>query len=263
MAKVFISHSSKDKAIARRIAEDLRTHGHWVWLDAWRIMVGQCIVREIEKGIEAADFVLLLLSNHAVESQWVNREWKAAYWGEVNDDSIVVLPACIEQCRIPKLLQTKKYAELYESYKRGIGEVLDALAHYETTKLNADFFHAIDRVRMELSNVREDIAVFRHDYWDRFSENVELLASKERLVAQKENTEHYLRKYCLSASQLKKELRFLGFYDGAVTKEDLTDEVIEAVIRFQRNHNLRHVDGVFGPLTYSEMEKVARSMASW
>lgn len=262
MARVFISHSSKDKAIATRIAEDLRAEGHWVWLDAWRIMVGQCIVREIEEGIEAADFVLLLLSNHAVESQWVDREWRAAYWDEVKEDSIVILPACIEQCRIPKLLQTKKYAAIYESYERGLDEVLDAVAHYEATKLNADFFHAVDRVRIELANVPEAFAVHRHDHWDTFSEGVESLFSKERLMVQKRNTEHYLRKYRLSVVQLKKELGFLGVYDGAAVNDELTDDVIEAIIRFQRNHNLRHADGVFGPLTYSEMEKVARSMAS-
>ena len=57
MAHVFISYSSKDKYIAEQLASDLRSYNHCVWLDAWQIKVGQCIVREIEHGIETADFV--------------------------------------------------------------------------------------------------------------------------------------------------------------------------------------------------------------
>jgi hypothetical protein len=107
MARIFISHSSKDQDIAESLANDLRTKGHLIWLDSWRIKVGQCILHEIEQGIEIADFVIVLLSVHAVESSWVDREWKTAYWDEVNNKSIIVLPACIERCKVPKLLQTK------------------------------------------------------------------------------------------------------------------------------------------------------------
>jgi hypothetical protein len=84
---------------------------------------------------------------HAVQSKGVDREWKAAYWDEVNDETVVILPVCIEECKIPKLLQTKKYASFHESYEKGLSEILEALAHYEATKLNADFFHSIDGVR--------------------------------------------------------------------------------------------------------------------
>jgi len=60
---------------------------------------------------------------HAVQSKGVDREWKAAYWDEVNDETVVILPACIEECKIPKLLQTKKYASFHESYEKGLSEI--------------------------------------------------------------------------------------------------------------------------------------------
>lgn len=262
MPRVFISHSSKDKIVAERLAKDLRAHGHWVWLDAWRIKVGQCIMREIEHGLETADFVIVLLSNHAVESQWVDREWKTAYWDELKDNSIVVLPACIEHCHIPKLLQTKKYAAFYDSYTQGLSEIIGALEHYELTKVNENFFHAIDRVRAELANAPEDYAVVQHIHWNSFQDTVDSLAPEERLLVQKENIKHYLDKWHLSVTHLKKELHFLGVYEGELNDE-LTDDVVDAIVRFQRIHNLRHIDGVFGPLTYSEMEKVARSKEAW
>jgi len=65
----------------------------------------------------------------------------------------------------------------------------------------------------------------------------------------------------LTAAQLKSQLRLLGVYGGDVNDE-LTDDVFDAIVQFQRKHNLRHIDGVFGPLTYSEMEKVSRSIVN-
>ena len=127
---------------------------------------------------------------------------------------------------------------------------------------SADFFHAIDRVRAELVNVDNDFAVLRHNHWDDFQETVESLASPHKRFVQKLNTQFYLDEWHLSAAQLKKELNFLGVYTGELDDE-LTDDAFDAIIRFQRNHNLRHIDGVFGPLTYLEMEKVARSITTW
>lgn len=262
MAQIFISHSSKDINVAEQLANDLRKNGHWVWLDSWRIKVGQCIIQEIEQGIESADCVIVLLSIHAVDSKWVDREWKTAYWDEVNNDSIIILPACIEKCKIPKLLQTKKYAAFYKSYDQGLSELLDALYYYEITKLNADFFHAINKVRADLVDVSDDFAVHRHNHWDKFQNTVDSLTEPNKRNVQRLNTQFYLEEWHLSVSQLKKELHFLGVYNGKVD-DMLTDDVLDAIILFQRNHNLRHIDGVFGPLTYSEMEKVAKSITTW
>src|SRR5882672_3864723 len=97
MARLFISHSSLNKEIAGNLARDLRLLGHTVWLDEWNIKVGQCIPTEIEKGLENAQFLILLLSKHAVRSKWVDREWKTAYWDEVRSNSITVLPVLLEE----------------------------------------------------------------------------------------------------------------------------------------------------------------------
>ena len=176
----------------------------------------------------------------------------------MNDESILILPACIEKCNVPKLLQTKKYAAFHKSYEQGLSEILDALSHYEATKLNADFFHAVEGVRAELASVSEIFSALQHEHWDRFEATIGSLSDPEQRQIQRSNTESYLTKWHLSVTQLKNQLRLLGVYDGDVNDE-LADDVFDAIIRFQRKHNLRHIDGVFGPLTYSEMGKVARS----
>jgi hypothetical protein len=134
MASIFISYSSLDKEVARQLASDLTHYGHDVWLDEWRIKVGQCIPTEIEKGIEEADFVILLLSSHAVQSNWVDREWKTAYWDEVNKKPIELLPGLLEKCEIPKLIQTKKYANFSKSYAIGFHELITAIDWYSESR---------------------------------------------------------------------------------------------------------------------------------
>jgi hypothetical protein len=49
---VFLSHSSKDKAIARDVAERLRRDGLRVWFDEWVLRAGDSIPAKIEEGLE-------------------------------------------------------------------------------------------------------------------------------------------------------------------------------------------------------------------
>ncbi|MGD0946970.1 MAG: toll/interleukin-1 receptor domain-containing protein [Candidatus Binatia bacterium] len=49
---VFLSHSAKDKAVVRAIAERLRADGLRVWLDDWEIRPGDSIPAKIEDGLE-------------------------------------------------------------------------------------------------------------------------------------------------------------------------------------------------------------------
>ena len=49
---VFLSHSSKEKAIVRDIAERLKKDGIKVWFDAWEINPGDSIPAKIEEGLE-------------------------------------------------------------------------------------------------------------------------------------------------------------------------------------------------------------------
>lgn len=134
MAKIFISHSSKDKAWARRLSEDLKEIGHEPWLDEWEIKVGECIVTKIDRGIEDSEFVAIILSKHSVESGWVDKEWKAKYWSEIESDRTMVLPLLKENCTIPTLLKTKRYADFRKKYVVAFTHLVEAI-NYKVTNI--------------------------------------------------------------------------------------------------------------------------------
>lgn len=92
MAKIFISHSSKDKEFVRKLSADLANLGHDPWLDEWEIKVGECIVSKIEHGIKESDYVIIVLTENSVNSGWVEREWKTKYWDEINQGKTLILP---------------------------------------------------------------------------------------------------------------------------------------------------------------------------
>lgn len=125
--RVFLSHSSKDKEFVKWIAVDLGNAGHLPWLDEWEIRVGESIPTRVSEGIEQADAVAVVLSNNAVASRWVEREWQAKYWRELSEHRIMVLPILYQDCRIPTLLATKKYADFRSDYRSGLKQLLSAL----------------------------------------------------------------------------------------------------------------------------------------
>jgi len=71
---VFLSHSSKDKAIARAIAERLRADGLRIWLDDWEIRPGDNIPAKIEEGLEHSRVLVLCMSANAFSSDWAQLE---------------------------------------------------------------------------------------------------------------------------------------------------------------------------------------------
>jgi uncharacterized NAD(P)/FAD-binding protein YdhS len=75
---VFLSHSSKDKLVARAIAQQLRDEGLRVWFDEWVIKPGDSIPTKIDEGLESSRVLVLLMSENAFGSDWTNLEVNTA-----------------------------------------------------------------------------------------------------------------------------------------------------------------------------------------
>jgi len=62
---VFLSHSSKDKAVVRPLAERLRADGLKVWFDEWVLKPGNHLQKKIDDGLEESRVLVLCMSEYA------------------------------------------------------------------------------------------------------------------------------------------------------------------------------------------------------
>jgi hypothetical protein len=71
---VFLSHSAKDKAAVRPVAERLKKDGLKVWLDDWKIRPGDNIPSKIKEGLEHSRVLVLCMSANAFGSDLAQLE---------------------------------------------------------------------------------------------------------------------------------------------------------------------------------------------
>ena len=127
---VFISHSWKDKHVARRLAGDLQVEGMDVWLDEHKILVGESIHTKVEEGLHECDYLVLLLSRNSLTSTWVSEEINAVRSKEKHERKVILLPVEIEELtddKIPILLADRKRAKLIPKYNDGLQEIIGAI----------------------------------------------------------------------------------------------------------------------------------------
>ncbi|MGD0537306.1 MAG: toll/interleukin-1 receptor domain-containing protein [Verrucomicrobiota bacterium] len=71
---VFLSHSAKDKAVVRLLAERLREAGLRLWFDEWMLKPGDSIPAKIEEGLDHSRVLVLCMSANAFGSDWAQLE---------------------------------------------------------------------------------------------------------------------------------------------------------------------------------------------
>jgi len=71
---VFLSYSSRDKAVVRAVAERLKKDGLRVWLDDWVLRPGDHFPSKIEEGLERSRVLVLCMSAAAFGSDWARLE---------------------------------------------------------------------------------------------------------------------------------------------------------------------------------------------
>lgn len=127
MSIVFLSHSSTDKPIARKIRDELEAKGLQVWLDEVEIRVGHSIPNKLASGLDSADVLCLLISKDALASKWVMREYNAFLHKSMNDNR-PILPCRLDTSNMPTLISDIKYADFSRDFASGMSALLGAVA---------------------------------------------------------------------------------------------------------------------------------------
>ena len=74
MGYVFISYSTKNAEQAKMLHKVLTNHGIGVWMAPGNIPVGSSYAGEITRALKGADGLVLLLTDAAQNSMWVDKE---------------------------------------------------------------------------------------------------------------------------------------------------------------------------------------------
>jgi hypothetical protein len=88
----FISYSTKDQDFAERIHADLQNKGVRCWFAPHDMRIGDKILNEIDTAIRLQDKLLLILSEHSINSKWVEDEVTKAFEEERKRKQIVLFP---------------------------------------------------------------------------------------------------------------------------------------------------------------------------
>jgi TIR domain len=92
----FLSYSTKDQPFAERIYADLQGMGIRCWFAPANLKIGDPFRQRIEESIRIHDKLLLILSEHSVDSPWVQDEVEAALERERREGRLVLFPALSE-----------------------------------------------------------------------------------------------------------------------------------------------------------------------
>lgn len=94
--KVFISHTSSDHDFVWKLAKRLKEDGVDVWVDEWEIKVGDSIVQKVNDALIESSFLLIILSENSLNSDWVLKEMNVGLMRQLSSKNVKILPVLLE-----------------------------------------------------------------------------------------------------------------------------------------------------------------------
>ncbi len=134
----FISYSSKDEEFAKRLHSKMRNAGLRVWFAPEDIEGGKKIHEQVERAIQDHDRLLLVLSEHSIDSQWVRDEIRRARKAEVMQGRRKLFPIALVPFESLSVWESF-YADLAEDLAEEVREYY--VPDFSNWK-DSDFFEA-------------------------------------------------------------------------------------------------------------------------
>jgi hypothetical protein len=160
---IFISHSSKDREFTRKLAASLDSTGFRSWVDLNDIPDGSTWSREIEKAVIACGAMLVIMSKHGRESEWVEREALLAL--ELHKPLFVVR---VDDTPLPIHLINRQVSDFRGNQEAALKKLTSALKKIkpgeakkqspEPNRLN--FFKYVEQLPDGADNARTALALF-------------------------------------------------------------------------------------------------------
>jgi hypothetical protein len=92
----FISYAHEDEEFVRKLYTDLQSKGVRCWFAPEDMKIGSRIRQTLDQSIQSHDKLLLILSEHSIDSEWVEKEVETAFEKERRDKQLVLFPICLD-----------------------------------------------------------------------------------------------------------------------------------------------------------------------
>jgi TIR domain-containing protein/pentapeptide repeat protein len=96
----FISYSSKDETFAKRLYADLQRNNVRCWFAPEDLKIGEEFRSRIDESIRFYDKLMVILSQHSIDSSWVEFEVKRALQKEQEQGKLVLFPLKLDETAI-------------------------------------------------------------------------------------------------------------------------------------------------------------------
>lgn len=162
MAKAFLSHSSSDKTLVRKIAKILGNQR--CVLDENSFEPGSRTLDEIFREMDESDVFVLFISDKALNSEWVQKEISIAYKAMSEEKLDRILPIIIDDKvdytdkRIPKWLSKDYNLRCIKNEVIIYHKIRDAL--YDVSFKRSEHNQALERIFVGRN---EEMARFERD----------------------------------------------------------------------------------------------------
>lgn len=105
--QVFISFAGNDRGMAERLRHDLEERD----IEVSDFPLGENLVLVINRRLAQSDYFVLLWSQAAVDRQWVNAEWSAAFARELLERRSFLFIVRLDKTPLPPLLAPRHYLD--------------------------------------------------------------------------------------------------------------------------------------------------------
>jgi hypothetical protein len=122
MADIFISHSSADNAFTRELTDQMIEAGLDLWVDFNGIQSGDEWLQQIQVNLDVAKMVVIVMSDNAQKSKWVEREALRAM-----EQKKPIHIALIEKMPLPLHLVDRQYIDFTEKPEAAARKLMAAV----------------------------------------------------------------------------------------------------------------------------------------
>lgn len=158
LKKIFVSYSRKNSEFAEQLTKELTKKGADVWFDQLSIQPGETWDGSIDRALDEADAILLILSKASVKSENVMDE--VGYGLEYNK---TIIPVLIEPCDIPFRIQRFTIYDLTKNMVNGMSLLLKSI-HLNDSD-NTESWSQLEEIKLNTTRTKDIYISVEEDYF--------------------------------------------------------------------------------------------------